>query len=429
MIFRKLSLIAVAVSISVLANLPAISANGAKTDSLTKEGQERKMPLVKSTVGEVVESTERFGLDLFRKLSAEKKVENCFVSPASVAIALNFAMSGAGGNTRQAMAKGLRFSNSQVDSTSAFHELLNALISTDDKVEMNIANAIFVDEKFKLNASFAQSAKSNFQSEIRNENFSSAQTLTKINAWVAEKTKNRIPSILSQLAPDAVAVLLNAIYFKGTWTSPFSPEATEEGDFHLENGGTKKVSFMNRSGKFSYLEGQNFQAVRLPYGASRYEAYVFLPSVSVKLSEFQKSMTSENWTKWLNGFESWSDSHLSLPRFHLDYKSSLNDSLKELGFGEMYSDGADFSSIHTPPPGLKVGDVIHKTTLDVDEKGTVATAATAITMFTSSMRVTPTRSFNMIVDRPFIFAIRDSKTGLLLFFGSIFKPELKSVQD
>jgi serpin B len=424
--FRKHNWIAATISLCV-ACLPAISTNGVK-DSVKNEEQGKKMPLVKSTVNEVVDSTERFGLDLFQKLSVEKKEENCFISPASVAIALNFAMSGAAGSTRQAMAKGLRLANPETDTTSAFHELLDALISSDNKVELNIANAIFVDDKFKLNASFALGAKNNFQSEIKNEDFSNAQTLKKINAWVAEKTKNHIPTILSQLAPDAVAVLLNAIYFKGTWTTPFLPESTKDGDFHLENGGTKKVSFMNRSGKFSYLEGKEFQAVMLPYGASRYEAYVFLPSPSVKLSEFQKRMTSENWNKWTGGFETWTDSHLFLPRFHVDYKSSLNDTLKQLGFAEMYSNGADFSPIHTPPPGLKVGDVIHKTTLDVDEKGTVATAATAITMFTSSMRVTPTRTFNMIVDRPFIFAIRDSKTGFLLFFGSVFKPELKADQ-
>jgi len=423
---RTINSIVAAISISLVSNLLTVTINRTEAAPAQKGGQSKKVALVKSTANEVVGSTEKFGLSLFQKLSSEKSGENCFISPASVAIALNFAMAGSSGATREAMSRALNLSNPQADTSAAFAELLRALVSKDDKVEMNIANAIFVNDKYRLNTSFEHNAKADFQSEIRNENFSDAQTMTKINAWVSDQTKKHIPSIISKLPPEAFAVLLNAIYFKGSWTTPFPADSTKDGDFHLEAGGTKKVSFMNRSGKFSYFEEKDFQAVKLPYGSERFEAFVFLPGPSVKLSEFQKRMTSQNWDKYLGQFDNWSNSHLTMPRFHIDYSKTLNQSLQSLGFENIFSDSADFSLMHTPPPGLKVSEVIHKTTLDVDEKGTVATAATSVMMMPTMARMEPPKSFKMVVDRPFLFAIRDSQTGLLLFFGSVYKPEKKT---
>jgi serine protease inhibitor len=422
---RKLNSIVAMMVISIAANLLTSSANGANSESGVKQEQGKKEQLVECTANDVVQSTEKFGLDLFQKLSSETPGENCFISPASVAIALNFAMSGANGATRAAMAKGLSLASPNSDTAGAFSELLKSLVSSDPQVEMNIANAIFLSDKNKLKPSFEQNAKINFKSEVRSENFSDSQTLKKINSWAAEHTKNHIPIILTKLDPRTVAVLLNAIYFKGKWSTPFVHDATKDGDFHLEDGGTKKVSLMNQSGKFSYYQERDFQAVQLPYGTKRFQALVFLPSPSVKLTDFQKRITAENLNKWLDQFEEWKNSHLSLPRFHVDYGRTLNKSLEQLGFGQMFSNQADFSLMNTPPPDLKVSEVIHKTTLDVDEEGTVATAVTAVTMMARAMRAEPPRSFNMIVDRPFIFVIRDTQTGLLLFFGSVYKPDTK----
>ncbi|CAN5685970.1 serpin family protein [soil metagenome] len=406
------SIVAIIV-ISITVNLLSISACGAQIRAVVKREQ-------------VVQSTEQFGLDLFQKLSSETPGENCFISPVSVAIALNVAMFGASGATRAAMAKGLALASPNSDTAGAFSELLNLLVSSDPQVEINIANAIFVDDKFKLKPSFKQDAKLLFQSEVRNEDFSDSQTLGKINSWAAEHTKNHIPTILTKLEPRTVAVLLNAIFFKGKWTTPFARAATADGDFHLQDGGTKKVSLMNRTGQFSYYHEHDFQAVQLPYGTKRFQALVFLPSTSVNLTDFQKRITAENLNNWLSQCEQWQNSHLSLPRFHVDYGSTLNKSLQELGFGEMFSNQADFSLINTPPPELKVSQVIHKTTLDVDEEGTVATAVTALSMMSKGLvREPPPRSFNMIVDRPFVFVIRDTQTGLLLFLGSVYKPDIK----
>jgi serine protease inhibitor len=422
---RKINSVLAAVVVSVTANLLASSASIANNESDPKQEQIKKVKLVECTANEVVQSTEKFGLDLFQKLSSETPGENCFISPASVAIAVNFAMSGANGATRAAMAKGLALTSPNSDTAAAFSELLKSLVSSDPQVEMNIANAIFLNDKNKLRPSFEENAKNKFQSEVLSENFSDSQTLKKINSWAAEHTKNHIPTVLSKLDPRTVAVLLNAIYFKGKWSTPFVHDATNDGDFHLEDGGTKKVSLMNRSGKFDYCEEHDFQAVQLPYGTKRFQALVFLPSPSVKFIDFQKRITPENLNKWLGQFGEWKNSHLSLPRFHVDYGRTLNKSLEQLGFGQMFSNQADFSLMVTPPPELKVSEVIHKTTLDVDEEGTVATAVTAVTMMARAMRAEPPRSFNMIVDRPFIFVIRDTQTGLLLFFGSVYKPETK----
>lgn len=423
---RTINSIVAAISITLIGNLLPVKFNGAAAaPAASNSGQSKKVTSVKATAKDAVVATEKFGLDLFQKLSAEKSGENCFISPASVAIALNFAMAGAGGATHEAMAKSLQFASPQADTAVAFNELIKSLASQDKDVEMNIANAIFVNDKYKLNAAFEQTAKDDFQSEIRNENFADPQAVNKVNAWVSDKTRKHIPSILDKLSPQAFAVLLNAIYFKGAWTNPFPAANTKDGDFHLESGGTKKVQLMSDTGKFSYFEEKDFQAVKLPYGSERYEALVFLPAPSVKLSEFERKMTSQNFDRFATSFEEWSNSQLTMPRFHVDYGKTLNHVLSNMGFANMFSDAADFSKMHTPPPGLKVSEVIHKTTLDVDEKGTVATAATSVGLMPTMVRLEKPRQFKMIVDRPFIFAIRDSKTGLLLFVGSVYKPEKK----
>lgn len=380
------------------------------------------MPL---TMKDAVSSTEEFGLDLYQKLSDSRVNQNCFISPASIAICINMALAGASGATHQAMATGLRLPDSAADSSSAFGELIKALESDDPKVEMNIANAIFVNNKTPLNPSYANNVGAAFKSEIRNENFADSQgTVSKINGWCSEKTKGHIPSIIRSVSTNDLTMLLNAIYFKGKWTNSFPKSDTIDGDFAQPGGDALKVKYMSRHGKFDYFEEADFQAVQLPYGTERFEAIVFLPSKAIELNEFRKRFTKENWAKWMTEFASHRDGSVVLPRFHIDYSETLNDALVSLGFGNMFSEGADFSKMHTPPPSMKVSKVVHKTTLDVDEEGTVATAVTGM-MVSKAMFHAPEKSFEMIVNRPFVFAIRDTKTGTLLFMGSVNKPDNK----
>lgn len=401
--------------------LALLAGDKSLASSIDHSKQVKKMPQSQSETKTMIASTQSFGLDLFQKLSQENPRQNCFISPTSVAIALNFAMAGARGTTRQAMAAALKLPK-QEDTAKAFSALMNELESKDDPgVEFNIANALFVQHNFKLNDEFLKTAKDDFQSEVKNEDFAKPEAIQQVNAWVSEKTRGHIPTIVEKLSPETVAVLLNAIYFHGKWTKPFEPKSTRYGQFHLESGATKKVPLMNRSGKFNYMEESDFQAVALPYGSERYSAYIFLPAQTVNLSDFQKKLTAENWDKWMENFRPYDDGNLSLPKFHIDFGHTLNATLSHLGFADIFSNHADFSGIHTPPPGIKVSQVIHKTTLDVDEQGTVATAATGVVFMPPAVRMDVKR-FSMIVDRPFIFAIRDEKTGMLLFIGSVYEP-------
>lgn len=427
---RSIDRLVAAISISLVGNLLAatcseVSAAPAPAPAPAKGQLSKKVASVKITANDAVVATEKFGLDLFQKLSADGSGENCFISPASVAIALNFAMAGSANATHDAMAKSLKFATSGADTAAAFNELIKSLTSQDEHVEMNIANAIFVNDRYKLNPGFEKTAKDDFQSEIRSENFADAQAVNKVNSWVSDKTKKHIPSILDKLSPQMFAVLLNAIYFKGDWTTPFPSENSKPGDFHLSTGGTKKVRFMSDTGTFKYFEEKDLQAVKLPYGSERFEAIVFLPGPSLKLAEFEKRLTAPKFDEYVGKFEEWKNSYLTMPTFHVDYGKTLNKALAGMGFANMFSDSADFSRLHTPPPGLKVSEVIHKTTLDVDEKGTVATAATSVSLMPTAVRLEKPRRFEMNVNRPFVFAIRDSKTGLLLFIGSVYKPETK----
>ena len=365
-------------------------------------------------------SMQQLGIEIFKDLSKEKGEENCFISPASIGICLQLVLAGASGHTRADLAKALHLNESDLDG-NAMKNFLASLKTDDPKVTMEIANAVFAAEGLKLKESFVKEAKNNFDSEVRTENFNSPSAVQHVNQWCSEKTKGHIKKLADKLPASTAAVLLNAIYFFGKWTEPFNVKKTKDGDFHLAGGATKKLAMMNANEKFYYLENDQFQAVSLPYGARRYEALIFLPKPSVKLAQLRDQLTVENWQQWKTSFGK-QKGYLELPRFKMEFGSSLKQVLQHLGMADMFSDKADFTGMATPPPPLTVGDVIHKTTLRVDEEGTVATAVTGAVMMAMARRMEPP-PFKMIVDHPFIFAINDTKTDLPIFIGGIYNPD------
>jgi serpin B len=174
---------------------------------------------------------------------------------------------------------------------------------------------------------------------------------------------------------------------------------------------------MSQSGSYRVYRGSDFQAVRLPYGEKRTAMYVFLPDRSSSLDEFQKRLTAENWNEWMSRFHHMEGS-IVLPRFRLEYEKQLNETLMALGMGIAFGRGADFSAMCDTP--AYISEVVHKTFVEVNEEGTEAAAATAVVMVRSMLM--PQETFRMVVDRPFFCAIRDERTGALLFMGSVVEP-------
>lgn len=374
-----------------------------------------------STMNEkLVAANTKFGFKLFSNIFKQNSSQNIFVSPTSVAIALTMTYNGANGSTQQAMAQTLELQGMSLAEINQAQRTLNQnLTLTDPKVQLNIANSLWAKEGIKFKPDFQQRNKDFYQAQITNLNFNNSNAASTINNWVNQNTKGKIPTIIDRIDPSAVLYLINAIYFKGTWTNQFSKNNTEERPFTLLNGTRKQHPLMSNYGRYRYYENETFQAISLPYGSGRMSMYVFLPKSNVTLESFQGQLTPENWEQWIKQFAPRQGS-IVLPRFKLEYGITLNQTLQALGMGIAFEDRANFTGMTSTP--VNISQVKHKTFVEVNEEGTEAAAVTSVEIRTTSAM--PNREpFRMVVDRPFFFAIRDNQTGTLLFMGSIVEPQ------
>ncbi len=376
----------------------------------------------KGDIKSISKSYTDFGFNLFSEVEKENKGKNIFISPASVALALSMTGNGAEGTTGDAMAEVLHVKGMGSDEVNSLNKLLmKELERSGSNIELSIANSLWCKPDMKFKPDFIGKCKDFYGAEVSNKFEANA-----INAWVKEKTKDKISKIIDKIPEEAILYLINAIYFKGTWKIEFDKKKTEDKDFFLLNGNKKKCPLMSQRGDFSYYKGDKFQAVSLPYGDGSTAMYIFLPDEKTGIAEFQKNLTEKNWEKWMNDFEV-KEGDVLLPRFKIEYETLLNDSLNALGMGIAFDQlKANFKNMceFSEEENVYINRVIHKTFVEVNEKGTEAAAVTAVEMgaFTTSVNPEPPKRFYMLVDHPFFFVIRDNKTGLILFIGSVVEP-------
>lgn len=371
--------------------------------------------------GRLVEGGTRFGFNLFHILLDEAPGENIFISPASVSMALAMTLNGAAGETFDAMERTLQLQGmSREEVNSAFADLKTILQNPDPRVKMAVANSLWVREGDSFHEDFLGRNRDYFDAAVAALNFDLPGSADTINGWVKDSTGGKIEEIVEgPIDPLTVLFLINAIHFKGAWSEQFDPQQTREIPFTLADGSRKQHPLMFQSGSYRYLKGERFQAVSLPYGEKgRVSMYVFLPDPGSSLPEFCRELTPENWAQWLASFGEL-EGEIGLPRFKFEYEASLNGALKTLGMAVAFDPAeADFGGMRPVPPNLFISEVKHKTFVEVNEEGTEAAAATSVEMRLTAM---PER-FNMIVDRPFFFAIVDDKTDSILFIGSVSEP-------
>lgn len=368
--------------------------------------------------GTLVSAKNAFGFKVFGALTRAPLQENVFIAPFSVATALAMTCNGAAGETRNAIARTLGVTDISVARLNrAEKTLAGRLKKADERVELLVANSLWARKGIAFNPAFIKINREFYQAEVTALDFNRPDAPGTINAWVKERTRGRIQKIVNQIKPEAVLFLINAVYFKGKWRNEFDPAATREGDFYPGDGATVRVKMMQRSGRFLYCAGDGFQAVELPYGSGKFSMFIFLPAQEVGLDNFLSQFTFDNWGVWLGMFRS-SEGTLRLPRFKIEYERSLNDVLTELGMGIAFDlQRADFSAMGRGP--FAIGDVKHKSFVEVNEEGTEAAAVTSVEMVLASV---PHGRFEMTVDRPFVFAIQDNDTGLILFLGAVVNP-------
>ncbi len=367
----------------------------------------------------LVEANTRFAMNLFGELAGADSGRNVFISPASVSIALTMTYNGADGATKAAMADVLGLSDMELaEANDANLVLLSNLAYGDEKVRLDIANSLWARQDIRFDDGFMSRNREFYGAEVASLDFADPASLGTINGWVEDHTNGKIKDILDAIPADAILYLINAIYFKGTWTYEFDPSDTRDEPFTLADGSTKSVPMMKQSGTFRYMERDGLQAVRLPYGdEGRLAMYVFLPDHGGSIDGFAGSLDTERWEGLVDVLQQM-EGDVSLPRFKMEYKKELKDPLIALGMGPAF--GGGFGNMFPPDEQADafISRVIHQTFLDVNEEGTEAAAATVVEMRYTSV---PQR-FSFIADRPFFLAIVDDVSGTILFMGIVHDP-------
>ena len=370
---------------------------------------------------ELTEADNKFGLAVFDQITTARPQENVFISPLSIAIALQMTAHGSTGATWNAMAGAMSvvaLSRSEV--AAGNQQLREELVSADSAVRLDIANSLWLRQSVKLQKQFADDCNTYYQASVATLDFGRPDAVTTINDWVAKNTAGRIKQIVSELRSDEFLVLVNAIYFKGSWTKAFDPKLTSSREFHLVSGGAQR-QMMNREDRFRYKENDATQAVVLPYGDGRLNLYVFLPRDKDGLGKLIDATKSDNFAALFSGFAD-KKGTVVLPRFKLEFEQNLNKVLKQLGVGLAFTPAADFSKMVVPPNTAAISEVLHKTFIEVNEEGTEAAAVTGVKMMMTAMP-RPEEKFSFVCDHPFLCAIRDDVTGTVLFLGAIYDPK------
>jgi serine protease inhibitor len=381
--------------------------------------QERKEVLAKIDTG-MVEAQNDFGLRLHQALSnsPEYKNGNLIISPYSITQALALAYNGTAGDTAAEMSDVLGWKGMSVADINEGNRQLRSLLENGGGVVLNVANSVWHQQGLEMKKTYLQTVKDSYRAEVEEANLMHADAMDAINQWVNDKTSGMIPSIYDK-PPGGVAVLINAIYFNGGWMDEFDPANTVDEEFTLSDGTTQKVPMMKREGRYSYKEGESWQAIRIPYGEGRMHMLVILPKESSSMDELHRQLWKDT-SVWKGDF-SFETVQLGLPKFKVEQSFELPDALKDLGMVKVFDAAeADFSEMAVGGEKFWIDKVKHKTVVDVSEKGTEAAAITAVGI--ESGAAPPAEPIVMNISRPFFFAIEDRDTGTWLFMGSVLNP-------
>ncbi len=372
---------------------------------------------------EAVNSSNAFAVDLYAQLGT--RPGNLFFSPASISTAFAMAYAGAHGQTATEMAAALHFKLPPDRLHPAMGALLANLNATHTGYELHVADALWAEKNETFLPDFLNLTKADYGAGFHPIDFNAAPEAARatINQWVEQETANKITNLLGpgSVSPDTRLVLTNAIYFKSTWETPFLSDYTEEQDFHLSETQVVKAPLMYRSGEYTYFDGGSFQVLEIPYQTGELSMIVLLPNQFEGLPALEKSLTADNLQKWLTQVQYSYKVELSLPKFKMTDQFELNDALTALGMKQAFQkDAADFSGM-TGGRDLFISAAIHKAYINVDEEGTEAAAATGIMMEATAMRNEPP-PIVFRADHPFLFLIRDNKSGGIMFIGRVTDP-------
>jgi serpin B len=373
----------------------------------------------------VAQSEEQFSLSLLKQLSAAGPLSsNIVISPSSLSIALSMLELGAKGNTEAQIARALGSGHLTAEQQSAGWSALSAEVAqagAADGIDVQSANSLWLQKGLAMDPSFMSDLSRYFASGVWQVNFASdpAAAVDALNAWVAQQTHGRITALFNPgaITNQTALVLANAVYFKAAWEQPFD-DTTSNGAFHLSTGATISVPFMHTAAG-DPLEADAYMrsgvdAVQLPYKGGRIAALIVMPK-SQSISQFSASLTTAGVDHLVSDLTR-TALDLTMPSLSLQDSHELIPTLHRLGMQVAFDASADLSGMSSAP--LVVSDIVQKDTLDVTPWGTEASAATGIGISTSARRA----AMSLTIDQPFLFLIRDTQTGQILFEAQVVNP-------
>ncbi|MBN2789334.1 MAG: serpin family protein [Candidatus Delongbacteria bacterium] len=367
-----------------------------------------------------------FMLKAYSKLSADEKNDNIFFSPYSISSALAMTFAGSNGNTEVEMAKALEFTKN----TDAFHQDFSKItdkineIGKKGIVKLSVANSLWMQEGYTFLDAFKNIGKKYYNAQIENLNFAEDEKSRQIiNQWVEEKTNDKIKELIQQGILDALTrlVLTNAVYFKGEWKEQFQKNATKTTTFHNAKGNDVASEMMYNKAMYGYYENDKFQFLEMPYKGNDVSMLVLLPKETQGLGKIESELNMSTIDSAIDNIKG-KEVKVYFPKFKLNLSYELSSLMKDLGMNDAFTKAADFSKM-TGNKELYISAIIHKTFIEVDEKGTEAAAATAVVMRMKGAMPQPCPEFKC--DHPFFYFIRENETGTILFTGRLNDPSIK----
>lgn len=377
----------------------------------------------------------QFAFDFYKKF-AQKEKENLLYSPLSLSLALGMTYAGANTQTAEEMANVFNFKENSLDFHQEFNQLVSKLTEPyGEGTEIKIANRIYVQEGMDLKAPFLEILDKAYKAPVQEVNFTQTEAVKKeINSWVSDQTKGNIPELLDKVPQNSKMALVNAIYFYGSWATSFKKEMTASADFYPAKGSAIPTDFMQHD--FSardalgpeYTESDSYQALSLPYKGGKASMMILLPREGLSLEELLADFNATSFQECRQEMKSTRPViHLELPKWKLESAVPVQDIVSKLGMNLAFNQGAaDFSGMDGSKD-LYITKIVHKATIEVNEEGTEATAATVVVMGGRSANV-PVKVVEFIANRPFLYFIVDNDSNNILFMGKYAKPANTDVQ-
>ncbi|KAG5269017.1 hypothetical protein AALO_G00197360 [Alosa alosa] len=385
--------------------------------------------------------TAEFSVRLYHQLQAMGGDDNIIFSPLSVALGLGMVQLGARGASLAEIRQAMGYSHFRDDEElSLLRNLTQALSAREEQYVLKLANSLFLQQGVHFNPDFLHLMKKYFRAEVETVDFSeSAAVAERINGWVENHTESKIKELLS--ADDFSSVtrltLVNAVYFRGSWKNQFRPENTRTFSFSKDDGSEVQTLMMYQQGDFYYGEfsdgsteaGGVYQVLEMPYEGEDMGMMIVLPRQEVPLATLEPIIKAPLLEEWANNVKR-QKVEIYLPRFKVEQKIDLRDTLQELGIQNIFTKDADLSGITTDMAGGKdlfVGKAVQKAYLEVSEEGAEGAAGSGMIALTRNLVLYP----QVMADHPFFFIIRSRKTGSIVFMGRVMSPEVieSSIQD